>query len=73
MERLWCPPGPERAFSLRIPHLGMRLSFLSIGTIPLLVARFGWRSVRRPSATLASPISSSLNARGEAPHTGGFR
>lgn len=45
MERVWMPPGPERALSLRIPHLGMRFSFISALTIPLLATRYGWRSV----------------------------
>ena len=45
MERAWMPPGPERALSLRIPHLGIRFSFLSALSIPLLATRFGWRVV----------------------------
>eukprot|EP01052_Picozoa_sp_SAG31_P023310 SAG31_NODE_1914_length_6931_cov_6.490340_4_plen_153_part_00 len=35
LERVWMPPGPERALSLRIPHLGNRLSGNDIRRVPL--------------------------------------
>ena len=40
-----CRTGPERAFSLRIPHLGMRLAFIAGLTIPVLAKASSWRLV----------------------------